>query len=575
MKKSLCILICFAVVLTACAVGFSAYAGTDALSVVSGPEKLYYTSAGEAIDVTGTKLKVRIDGIEETIELKQNIVRSGSIKDAVTITTTESTTQPTESTTAADSTTTTTTVAPAAKAARASASAANVKVYYDTPLKAGENEVIFRYDDKITSCDVYYDAEPVKSIEVKKLPAKTEYLFHKEEFARGLDLRGLELEITFKDLGDGEETYTYVCETEDSSKLTFMGHKITVKFSFNSYDSESGLKVGDNALSVTYLNKETSFNLHYKEVIRGDVNDDGQVNAKDLVRLNKVVAEKPTKPSDDELSLLWLTSDFNEDDRINTQDIVELRKILTEPDKTGEFDWVYNATLLSYKVSPDGYFYTDDDPWQRNFGFNEVYDIATPYTFMYYDTFRVFFDYGTYEEGELAGVPAGTPKQWMLQPWKGQYGMVLYGAELGVYTKPETRETPHYDCANDKDKQHMAMTVYKDEKEAFTMPYKDHWWITGFKPGALVNYTDMSKPHSQLIIKFTIDFDSPEMAKSFAKGLEERGFDQVGFLDTVNFSKVDVFTLGTGDKAHRVEMLWRDVVGTPGKTNVPNPVPQN
>ena len=154
----------------------------------------------------------------------------------------------------------------------------------------------------------------------------------------------------------------------------------------------------------------------------------------------------------------------------------------------------------------------------------------------------------------------------MIQPWKGQYGMVLYGAELGVYTKPETRVTPHYDCAADEDLLGMQMTVYKDEKEAFTMPYDMYWWITGFKLGALDNYTDMSKPHSQLTIKFTVDFPANEMAKLFAEGLEERGFTRAGFIDTKNFSKVDVYTI----EGNRVVFLWRNIVGSDQGTNIPN-----
>ena len=165
-------------------------------------------------------------------------------------------------------------------------------------------------------------------------------------------------------------------------------------------------------------------------------------------------------------------------------------------------------------------------------------------------------DYGTYEDG--------TVKQWMIQPWKGQYGMVLYGAELGVYTKPETRVTPHYDCASDEDLLGMTMTVYKDEKEAFTMPYDMYWWITGFKPGALDNYTDMSKPHSQLTLTFTVDLKSEEMAKLFADGLEEKGFEKVGFIDTVNFRKVDTYMIS----GNRVVFLWRNIVDSDKGTNM-------
>ena len=573
MKKSLCIAICFAVVLTACAVGFSAFAGTDSLSVVSAPNKLYYLDVSDTVDVTGTKLKVKIDGAEQVVELTKNIERTGSVADAdvttatetttvAETTTAETTTQAGESTTAAETTTateTTTAVETTTEpATTVTVRESDIKVYYNQPLVAGENEVVFKYADKTASCKIYVDADPVQKIKVTKAPDKTEYFFYYDD-GKPIDCSGLEVTVTYKDFGDGAQEFVYKYDEVES--LDFMGHRFNIRLAYNHQE-------GKNPVIVTYLGKEANFDIYYKKIYPGDVNNDGAVNAKDLVRLQRIVLGE-------KLSYNPITTDLNEDGKINTKDITELRKALTIADKSGEFEWVFDAKLLSYMVSADGYFYTADDPWQRNFGFNEVYDYATPYTFMYYDTFRVFFDYGEYEEGELDGVPAGTPKQWMIQPWKGQYGMVLYGAELGVYTKPDTRTTPHYDCANDDDRLPMAMTVYKDKKLSFSMPDKNaqpdkkYWWITGFKPGALDNYTDMSKPHSQLMIEFKIDFPSNEMANKFAAGLEERGFTKTGFIDTVNFRKVDVYTIN----GNRVEFLWRDVVGTPGQTNVPNSVP--
>lgn len=545
MKRTLAIVLCFAVVLATFAIGFSAFAGADSLSVVSGPTKMYYLDKADKIDVTGTKLGVKIGGEEQVIELTKNIESSGSVEDAMpTTTTTEATTA--ETTTAEADTTTTTTTTVAARAAEEKtekADASKVKVYYDYPLKDGKNEVVFKYEDKTATCEVYVDADPVKSVVVTKAPTKKDY-FYGYDNDKDVDLSGLEITVTFNKCG-GEKEQTFVYKYDDVKSLSFMGHKFSMYFAYQ-------LKIGENPVIVTYLGKESKFILNYQEVIIGDVNDDGKVNAADLVRLSRIVI------NDEKLPYNSLTTDIETDGKINSKDLKALRQILTMPDDKGEFDWVFDAQLLSYMVSKDGYFYTNNDPWQRNFGFNALYDYATPYTFMYYDTFRVFFDYGTYEDG--------TTKQWMIQPWKGQYGMVLYGAELGVYTKPETRVTPHYDCAADEDLLGMQMTVYKDEKEAFTMPYDMYWWITGFKLGALDNYTDMSKPHSQLIIKFTVDFPANEMARLFAEGLEERGFSRVGFLDTKNFSKVDVYTI----EQNRVVFLWRDIVGSDQGTNIPN-----
>ncbi len=568
MKKSVCLALCFAVIVTACAIGLSVFAGTDSLQVVSGPTKRYYLDKDEQVDVTGTVLSLKLDGVEQTIVVDKNIIKSGSLKDVDTTTATEepetetTTAEVTESTsgeTVSGETTETSTETTEPTTKSNEELLAGLKVYYNN-LQTGENKIIFTYGDKYAETAVYVDADPVQSIKVTKKPNKTEYFYYYDD-GKQLDYSGLEITVTYKPCG-GETTQEFVYKYDETKSLDFMGYKFQITPAYKHQE-------GKNGLIVTYLDKEATFDIYYKKIYPGDVNDDGAVNAADLVRLSRIVINR------EKLDYNPLTTDLVEDGKINQKDLLKLQEVLTTADKSGDFEWVFDAKLLSYMVSADGYFYTADDPWQRNFGFNEVYDYATPYTFMYYDTFRIFFDYGEYEEGELAGVPAGTPKQWMIQPWKGQYGMVLYGAELGVYTKPSDRTTPHYDCANDNDKLPMAMTVYKDEKVSFSMPNKEaepdkkYWWITGFKPGALDNYTDMSKPHSQLTIEFKIDFPSNEMAKKFAAGLEERGFSKVGFLDTKNFSRVDTYTIN----GNRVTFLWRNVVGTPGQTNVPNSAP--
>lgn len=560
MKKSLCIVLAFAVVLISCAIGFSAFAGTNSLTIVEKPDKLYYLSTTDEIDVKGAKLKVDIDGEKTTLDIDENIKRSGSLNDADPTTTSapttaETTTEaPKTETTSAATTTETTTetttasggLVPAAKkSARAAANVKNVKVYYNTPLKTGENIVVFKYEDKTASYSVYVDSDPVKNIEVIKHPDKTSY-FYGYDNDKDIDLSGLEIKVTFNKCG-GTKEESYVYRYNDVKSLYFMGYKFDMRFTYQ-------LMPGDNEVLVTYMNKQTAFNLTYVEIKVGDVNDDGVVNAADLVRLARIVINKEDLPYNS------LTTDIETDGKINQKDLNRLKEMLTMPDTTGRFEWIWDAQLLSYKVAgnpfTDGYFYTDGDPWQRNFGFNAFYDVAAPYACMYYDTFRVYFEYGTYADG--------TPKEWLLQGWKGQYGMVLFGSELGVYTKSPDRVTPHYDCAADEDLLGMEMSVYKDEKLAFTHPYKMHWWTTGFKPGALDNYTDLTKPHSQLTVHFTVDLKSNEMAQLFADGLSKKGFTKVGFIDTVNFNKVDTYTI----KGNRVEILWRNIVDTPGATNM-------
>lgn len=159
--------------------------------------------------------------------------------------------------------------------------------------------------------------------------------------------------------------------------------------------------------------------------------------------------------------------------------------------------------FLGYLFNDDGnFYYTSSDPWQRNFGFNRLYDFGAQFVFMFYDSARIFFDYGD--------------KNWMVELWKGQYGGVFIGAEIGVYTKPMDRDVEHYDCANDDEALYMDMTCYRKGEELFSREYMKYWWCTGFVPGKLEKYSD----RSELTVKTRITLKDKKMRNAFVKGLE-------------------------------------------------------
>ncbi len=138
-----------------------------------------------------------------------------------------------------------------------------------------------------------------------------------------------------------------------------------------------------------------------------------------------------------------------------------------------------NSGVAGYLYDPaEKCFYTSSDPWQRVAGYNEIYDTLAPITMISFDTVRLKFDYNN--------------KNWMIQVWKGQYGMAFYGAEIGVYNKPMDRALEHYDCASDEDRLMMSMDFYEYEnrlfgsdgwEKKFSRPYDSYWWCTGFVPG--------------------------------------------------------------------------------------------
>lgn len=169
--------------------------------------------------------------------------------------------------------------------------------------------------------------------------------------------------------------------------------------------------------------------------------------------------------------------------------------------------------LIGYLYDPvNKCFYTADDPWQRNFGYNEIYDNAAGLTLMIIDTLRIKFPY--------------KDKDWMIQVWKGQYGLVLVGAEVGVYTKPKDRQLEHYECAADEDLLRMEMEVQKLEtvdgktkwNRMLYRPYDEYWWITGFVFGnELGNYDNVR-------VNIRITMKDYEMLNGVTASLKAQGY---------------------------------------------------
>lgn len=181
-------------------------------------------------------------------------------------------------------------------------------------------------------------------------------------------------------------------------------------------------------------------------------------------------------------------------------------------------DFLSTNAVLSYMYSyRDDYYYVNSPAaWQRNFGYTRVYDLVAPYLLMEYDYTRVHFTY----EG----------KDWMIQIWKGQYGLAFYGAEVGIYTKEhsdaEDSYLTKYNCASDEDSLMMQTEIYHDQKgngeyvREFTTPYEKTWWSTGFKMGHLL----IQEPAVELRMQGIITMKDEEMTRLFAQGLEECGF---------------------------------------------------
>ena len=183
----------------------------------------------------------------------------------------------------------------------------------------------------------------------------------------------------------------------------------------------------------------------------------------------------------------------------NTQDESTARKILV----TAGFD---------YDPVQDVYF-TQLDSWQRNFGFNSVYDTAAPMVGMLYSTAKIYF---TYDD-----------KDWMMEIWKGQYGITA-GAEIGFYNKPIDRVMKHFDCVTDEEMLEMSFDFYNMDELVFTRGPEKHWWLTGFK------FLHVGIP-TFIKLDMTIKFPNRKMANAFEKGLKEEQKKQI--TDPIKYTR--------------------------------------
>lgn len=212
------------------------------------------------------------------------------------------------------------------------------------------------------------------------------------------------------------------------------------------------------------------------------------------------------------------------------------------------YDLLVSKQVLSYKYSyVDDFYYTNDKKsWQATYGFNKLYDIIAPYMLMEYDYVRVHF---TYEQ-----------KDWMFQLWKGQYGLLFYGCEMGIYNKTHTDSKDGlfttYAAAPQGDWLKMEMSLYHDKLltgnyvREFTRDYDDYWWCTGFKDGHLL----VEEPAKELRMVSRITFKNEEMTTLFTNGLEECGFTRLEGKSTDDID-IDQFCVDGND----VYLKWQDI----------------
>lgn len=214
----------------------------------------------------------------------------------------------------------------------------------------------------------------------------------------------------------------------------------------------------------------------------------------------------------------------------NSNNITTTKKATT----TQKHDAKTDAGVLGFKWSnTEGIFYSSSDPWQRQFGYNKLYDWGANFFVMYFDTVRFKFNYSGLD--------------WMIQCWKGQYGFVLLGAEVGVYNKPEGTSIEHYSCADDNNKLKVGYTVYNKGDVLFQRTYQSTWWLTGFVEGRLDKFSD----RSQMKLQIRITLKDKAMADTFSRAVEGQGFVKGNAKDDDTYyqSGKDVYLMWKTDRS--------------------------
>ncbi len=159
-------------------------------------------------------------------------------------------------------------------------------------------------------------------------------------------------------------------------------------------------------------------------------------------------------------------------------------------------------------IAPSGFqydekkdmFYAMKNTWQKRYGYSRLYDEASAPFGMIIDCEPIYFDY----DG----------KKWMLELWKGQYGMTA-GGEIGLYTAKNGRGK-FFQGVSAEDYIGMQFEVFVRGVKLFERQ-EPHWWLTGFRLG------ECALPH-QVKMVARLTFANRLMCQSFVNGLRRAGY---------------------------------------------------
>lgn len=172
---------------------------------------------------------------------------------------------------------------------------------------------------------------------------------------------------------------------------------------------------------------------------------------------------------------------------------------------------------LNQALKPFGYRYCEKQDiiistrnnWQRTMGYCRFYDESAVAANMVFDCEPVVFFYNG--------------RKWLIEFWKGQYG-ISTGGEVGIYKAREEIRLPgifsgtFYESVEDWELLPIEFALKKNGKilcERCAL----HWWLTAFLPG------EYSR-HESLSMEIKLTFPDCEMRNAFLEGLYRLGYEK-------------------------------------------------
>ncbi len=175
----------------------------------------------------------------------------------------------------------------------------------------------------------------------------------------------------------------------------------------------------------------------------------------------------------------------------------------TQAEKENYINQIVAPAGFLYNSEKD-IFYAREDGWQKRYGYARIYDEAAPLLGMIIDCEPIYFNYDD--------------RRWLLELWKGQYGMTV-GGEIGLYQSTnENGSIPgqFYFGVDSSEYIGMQMELFDGNKHVFGQK-KQHWWLTGFRLG------DWAYPW-QIKMVVTLTFLNRQMCQRFLEGLRRAGY---------------------------------------------------